>query len=164
MQQVGDNVRLLGAAMSGLLEATLLLGRSVFAWAFGRHRVTATIVLTVFSLALLCALHDGCLNYVADLGALATQAGSTATAGVLAWSAIQLQDAAARFPALPALTRPTTGGAALTRPIGVANGPLRPFWETCMLSAVVNGLYDLASSAFNYQSGGTANAGLDWIF
>ena len=58
------------------------------------------------------------------------------------------------------MVRSTTGGVTVTRPIGTLNSPWGPWWEACMLSGVVNGLADLASNAFGYESGGTANAGL----
>lgn len=86
--------------------------------------------------------------------------GSDALDGVLDWSAYQLQEAADLFPTIPSITRPATGGVAVSRPVGTLNGPWGPWWDACMLSGVVNGLADLASSAFGYESGGTANAGL----
>ncbi|MEZ4731659.1 MAG: hypothetical protein R3E79_31455 [Caldilineaceae bacterium] len=45
-------------------------------------------------------------------------------------------------------------------PVTHINNPLRPLWETCMFSAVVNGLGDLATDAFGYHNDAPTNAGL----
>ena len=157
MDQVASaNGRLLGTALAGMLQATLILGRNVASWAFGQHRNTSITVLAVFALTLACAMRNGCMSYMTDASNLAAQAGSLAKAGVIAWGVYQLQQAAGLYPTMPRVARPT----AITRPAGTLNGPLRPFWETCMLGAVVHGLADLTSGAFGYQNNATTNAGL----
>lgn len=147
---------LLATSLAGLIKLTLTIGRNAASWAFGQQRNTSILVLGVMGFVLACGLIEGCMASANTYGNLVNQAGSLATAGVLTWGLTQLQEADALYPRLPTVIHPP----AITRPAGTLNGPLRPFWETCMLSAVVSGLADLTSSAFGYQNNATTNAGL----
>lgn len=107
MDQVASaNGRLLGTALAGMLQATLILGRNVASWAFGQHRNTSITVLAVFALTLACAMYDGCMSYMTDASNLAVQAGSLAKAGVIAWGVYQLQQVADRYSTMPKVALP----------------------------------------------------------
>ena len=157
MDQVASaNGRLLGTALAGMLQATLILGRNVASWAFGQHRNTSITVLAVFALTLACAMRNGCMSYMTDASNLAVQAGSLAKAGVIAWGVYPLQQAAGLYPTMPRVARPT----AITRPAGTLNGPLGPWLGACMTSGVINGVADLASDAYGYQGTAGENAAI----
>lgn len=147
LPRLSENGALLATSLSGLLKLTLTIGRNAASWAFGQHRNTSILVLSVLGLVLTCGLIDGCMPGAIKYSNLAAQAGSLAKAGVIAWGVYQLQQAAGLYPTMPRVACPT----AITRPAGTLNNPLGPWLGACMTSGVVNGVADLASDAYGYQ-------------
>ena len=139
LPQLSRNAALLSSAMAGLLQATVAIGSNPASWTVSRQRITETLVLGVFALVLACGLIPDCMAGVAGLTNLAAQAGSDALAGVVAWGATQLQNAADTFPVLPFQVGTETSSTATTS-TSTSNpnpgGPPGWFWPVALLSAL----------------------------